>query len=659
MRDYFRSLSISRKIMTICMVVTALTLCTASFAFVAYQYVTFQKLEVSKVSALARVLSSDISAAIAFNDSRGATEGLSSLEEVGNVERAVVVTKSGRIFARFGKGSSKYLIDIFEETPGSDSLVTSGNIYVKQPIMMRDLELGSLILEGSLDQFYGHLIEYFVILLLIIAASGVLAYFLVSILQRVVSEPILGLAAITEQVSSSKDYSIRARFTAEDEIGVLIFGLNQMLAEIEQRDRALASHSENLEEQVRERTLQLEDLIAELKLAKNQAEEASRAKSRFLANISHEIRTPLNGIVTLSQLLLNGEMSKEQLEDVQKISSCVTVLKNIISDILDVSKIEAGKMQLEHEPMSVGQAINNVLQLVGPDAERKAIVIETQYDQDIPLQVNGDSLRLQQILMNLLSNAVKFTPEGGRIRLVSRLDSVEGDVVRLGFSVSDNGIGIPRSRHKEIFEAFTQADESTTRKYGGTGLGLAICSMLIDLMDGEIRLESEQGQGSNFEFEVSFGKVSRPVSVDSISGSTNESYGTVEKISLPCRKILLVEDNPVNQDALRRLLEHDGHSVRVVEDGAWALQALEEEDFDLVLMDLHMPNIGGVEATQVLRTRQGRNANVPVIALTAFALKGVREECRLVGMSGFVSKPINYDQLKGAILEVDQRPGGY
>lgn len=416
-----------------------------------------------------------------------------------------------------------------------------------------------------------------------------------------------------------------------------------------QQEQALLQYASQIEEsrsEIQRQSVKLSEQSAMLRCANESAQAASEAKGRFLANMSHEIRTPLNSILGMTELALDGELPDEQRELIGTIHSSGEHLLSLVNDILDFSKIEAGKLKLELAPFVVRDFVQRTIEMLQWSADNKGLALKADVAEHVPAMLVGDASRLRQILLNLVGNAIKFTPHG-EVSISVRLAHAGGSSPVWWFTVHDTGIGIPEDKLASVFRPFEQGDTSTTRKFGGTGLGLSIVKALVELMQGRVWVESEVGQGSRFHFEVKlFANVA-----NSVASSTSASHCSPLSRAL---NILVAEDNAANQRLVRMLLQKQGHTVTLVDDGLSAVNAAKSRNFDLILMDMQMPHLNGVEATVCIRQaeRAGNLRPVPIIALTANVMHGDREECFEAGMNGYATKPIRREELYGEIDRV-------
>lgn len=517
----------------------------------------------------------------------------------------------------------------------------------------RSVFIGELYIVASLENMYEKLARD----ALVVVGTSVLYTFLVAMFVFGLFYLFIGryLAALAVEARSfgpdrlGRPFSLpRVHHPEPDELDQVVASLNEMRVDLQQNFLQQSRVNAQLQEEIRERRKVEKELID----SRDAAESGARAKSEFLANMSHEIRTPLNGIFGMLELAKMTSLDDEQKEYVETALSSGKRLMNVLNDVLDFSRMEADKMPLADEPFVPEDLLGSVMTMFSLQAAGKGIVLRHEVAADVPGIVSGDDGRIRQILFNLVGNALKFTETGTvEVTLSCRKDDSTGQDFFLKVDVRDTGIGIPKEQLERIFEPFSQVEGSYRRKYQGTGLGLGIVKRLVELMRGSISIQSEEGRGTEITCEVLVREVSgEEVFADASRGrecddACGDSAGSL--------RILVAEDDRLNQFALRQLLHKEGHLVRCVSTGREAVRAVGENRYDLVLMDIQMPEMDGLEATRRIRAGEGGSdaAEIPILATTAYALHGDRERFMNAGMDGYISKPVDRSELLKAVQE--------
>jgi signal transduction histidine kinase/FixJ family two-component response regulator len=636
----FQALSLKRKIIGIVMLASGVALLLATSAFVSYELTTYRETAVVELATTAQMIANTSTAALAFSDTKAAAETLATLRGEARIVEAGIYRRDGTQLASYVSDRTSGPLPA---APGADGpRFEDGRLLLFQRVSIDGDRIGTVYLKSDLRDMYARLERYALIAGAVLIVSLLTALLISSLLQRLISRPILQLADTAGRVSRENNYLLRAEKLGEDEIGALVDQFNGMMDQIHGRDLALQAARDELEDRVEDRTRQLQIEIAERKSiekdligAKNAAEASSRAKSVFLANMSHELRTPLNAIIGYSEMLQeDAELAGQSgmIPDLKRIHGAGKHLLSLINDVLDLSKIEAGRMEIHPERFEVGTLVDDAHATTEPLARKNGnrLVVKCE---DRRAAMYTDLIKFRQSLLNLLSNACKFT-ENGTITLEVRQTAIDGREW-FEWAVSDTGIGIPSEQMHKLFRSFSQVDSSSTRKHGGTGLGLNISQRLCELMGGSISAESEPGVGSRFTIRL-------PVALPGAdSHHTTPAPAAALTRDEHRDTILVIDDDPAVQDLLTRNLEKNGFRVVVASDGQDGLNKAKECSPAAIVLDILMPGLDGWTVFRKLRA-DPTLSDVPILVHTITDNRSLGAE---LGAAEYLQKPVAVEQL--------------
>jgi len=637
------NLSIKRKLILMTMLTSSIALLLSWASFLIYDLISFRSLLTQDLSTQAEIIGYNSAAAMAFRDQTAATATLSALTAKGDIVGAVLYGPNGKMFAHYFRGEET-LPELQPTCSQKKSYRFQGQyLEVCHDVTLNGDRVGTLFLMSDMRQWSMRAQRYAKICFVFALMSAFLAFLVSSKLQKLISGPIMHLEDTMKMVSANKNYEVRAVKSYSDEIGSLMDGFNAMLSDIQQRDTALRGANEELQTRTQEIT-QRRQAQEELLKAKHVAEEASRAKSTFLANMSHELRTPLNAIIGYSEMLeeeARGSENSGNIQDLQKIQAAGKHLLSLINDVLDLSKIEAGKMTLHLETFDVTGMIEEIVATLQPAVEKNRNTLHVRLADQVGM-MRADITKVRQILFNLLSNACKFTDHGSISVDVDRRLEDGRDWIR--FEVVDTGIGIGAKQKENLFKEFAQADTSISRKYGGTGLGLAISYRFVQLMKGRIAVQSEPGQGATFRVDLPAQvRIETPDSAP--AEGTSEVPSPAGAVKTDRDTILVIDDDAAVRDLMSRFLTKLDFNVFAAGSGEEGLRLARQVHPGIITLDVVMPDRDGWSVLNQLKA-EPELSEIPVIMVTIVDNQGLGLE---LGASHYLVKPVDRERLAALV----------